>query len=59
MLVVAVKTTGFPLWWLPIVLTFFLIIVITIVLCVSYSAYRNKGEDYEGIVTHSLIYVYC
>ena len=53
------KTTGFPLWWLPIVLTFFLIIVITIVLCVSYSAYRNKGEDYEGIVTHSLIYVYC
>jgi len=39
-----------PLWWLPIVLIFILLLVLAIVLFVSCSLYRNRGEHYEGTI---------
>jgi len=46
--VCAAKATAWPFWWLPIVLLFIALVVFAIIMLVTCSLYRNRGEDYEG-----------
>jgi len=46
--VCAAKATAWPFWWLPILLLFIALVVFAIIMLVTCSLYRNRGEDYEG-----------
>jgi len=50
-MVLAAKATVWPLWWLPIVLMFIALVVAAIIIFVTCSLYRNRGDDYDGINT--------
>ena len=51
-------SAAWALWWLPIVLLLILLLVLAIVLFVSCTVYRNRGEDYEGTcnITHNTLH---